>query len=139
MKHSVSNKSRSLAHPVATRRFRICSWSSEKASKARRASWWASDSRTRLPSCSGKPGSAVADASHSTRVGLELMLARLGPQKSVFIVSGLGERLNPTFGSTGQATGTRSTGDHNQRSSPAVLSANESHNSKFQRNILVGG
>jgi len=66
------------------------------------------------------------------------MLAQSGPQKAVLIVSGLGERLNPTFGSTGQATGTRSTGDHRRRSSPAVLSANESHNSKFQRNILVG-
>ena len=39
MKRSVSNKSRSEAHPVAARRFRICSWSSEKASSARRASW----------------------------------------------------------------------------------------------------
>src|SRR6266446_3982523 len=80
MKRSVSNKSRSEAPPVAMRRFRICSRRSEKASSARRVSCRAIDSRTRLPSCSGEPGSAVV-ASQSTRVGLALMLVRSGPQK----------------------------------------------------------
>ena len=38
MKRSVSNKSRSASRPVTTRRLRICSWSSEKATSARIAS-----------------------------------------------------------------------------------------------------
>src|ERR1700730_8444010 len=81
MKRSVSNKSRSEAHPVAMRRVRICSWRAEKASSARKVSCRAIDSRTRLPSCSGEPGSAVA-ASQSTRVGFALMLARSVPRKT---------------------------------------------------------
>ena len=77
MKRSVSNKSRSEMRPVGRRPFRMCSWSSEKAWSARSPSRRAIDSRTRLPSCSGEPESAIISRStrQSTRVGLVLILA----------------------------------------------------------------